>query len=66
MRCTTSISADDLASAARRAISVDFGIVNALDQAPARQAEFSIKGAQSSLYADPRRSRVELTVSAGF
>lgn len=49
-----------------RKITVDLGIVNVFDRRPAREAQFSILWSEASYYADPRRRRFELTVSADF
>jgi iron complex outermembrane receptor protein len=49
-----------------RRVTVDLGIVNVLDRRPAREAEFSILWSEASYYADQRRRRFELTISADF
>jgi len=49
-----------------RRITVDLGIVNVFDRRPAREAEFNALWAETSYYADPRRRRFELTISADF
>lgn len=50
----------------RREVSVDLGIVNLFDRAPAYHANDYSIGPQYSYYGDPRRRRFELSLSAGF
>lgn len=49
-----------------RTVSLDFGIVNVLDQQAPYEADINFRGPQFSLYGDPRGRRFELTLNASF
>ena len=47
-------------------LTVDLGVINALDKAPPRESSFIDAGSGYSRYGDPRMRRFELSVSAHF